>query len=52
MLLINCYNCGDELVEQGGLLFSPPKNGIINKYHFCVCCFEEIIPGMPYEYRQ
>ncbi len=39
----NCDNCGEELKEFGGLLFSPPnKENKVEKFHLCVNCYEKI----------
>jgi len=40
---IKCDICGEELLELGALLFSPPnKNKLCNKYHICNNCFKDI----------
>jgi len=39
-----CDKCGNELIEFGGLLFSPPDDfGNTRKWHLCKKCYEEII---------
>lgn len=36
-----CDRGGSELIEPGGLLFSPPDaGGLVKKYHLCRECFE------------
>jgi hypothetical protein len=38
-----CDKCIQELVDYGGLLFSPPDNDRkVTKYHLCKKCFAEI----------
>ena len=41
-----CDFCGKELVEFGAILFSPPKEHDVKKYHVCVNCFEEMMKGV------
>lgn len=41
---INCDICQKPLTEQGGLLFSPPINGLVKKTHYCVSCFKDALP--------
>ena len=38
-----CDKCGDELVDYGAILLSPPdeKSQVI-KFHICKPCYEEI----------
>ncbi|OHA25873.1 MAG: hypothetical protein A3D56_01760 [Candidatus Taylorbacteria bacterium RIFCSPHIGHO2_02_FULL_45_35] len=39
-----CDFCKRELIQVGGLLFSPPtKEGKVRKYHLCRSCFRRII---------
>lgn len=51
-LWITCDSCGDDLEDQGGLLFGPPRLidfGSIPqaaKYHLCVECFETVCSTM------
>jgi hypothetical protein len=41
-----CDFCGNELVEFGGLLFSPPDaDGRVDKQHVCVECYGRIVHG-------
>jgi len=37
-----CDKCGKELDDFGGILFSPPKGNIVEKYHLCKACYKEI----------
>jgi len=44
-----CDKCGNELIEFGGLLFSPPDtSGRTRKWHLCKTCYEEIIKEFKY----
>ncbi|MDQ5886050.1 MAG: hypothetical protein QG628_447 [Patescibacteria group bacterium] len=37
-----CDKCGQELLDYGGILLSPPDSfGKVQKYHLCVTCYEE-----------
>jgi len=38
-----CDFCGNELVAFGAILFSPPKEHDVKKYHVCVDCYNEMI---------
>ena len=40
---IKCDFCPNELEVFGGLIFSPPKDGICQKRHICVECFPKLI---------
>lgn len=42
MIKPKCDICGEELVEYGALLFSPPKQGNVEKKHICVKCYNLI----------
>lgn len=38
-----CDDCGQELVDFGAILLSPPKaDSTVMKYHLCVVCYERI----------
>lgn len=38
-----CDKCGEELVELGAILLSPPNTASeVKKYHLCVNCYTEI----------
>lgn len=37
-----CDSCGTELTEYGALLFSPPRDRDVKKYHLCVACYEHM----------
>jgi hypothetical protein len=39
---IKCDNCFKELLEQGALIFSPPKGNIVRKIHICTECWHKI----------
>lgn len=41
-LIINCDCCGEVLTKPGALLFSPPMEKFVWKYHFCVSCYDKI----------
>lgn len=36
---VRCDKCGDELTQQGGLLFGPPIANKTAKYHLCNKCY-------------
>jgi len=39
-----CDKCEEELVEFGGILFSPPdEKSTVKKFHLCKTCYENII---------
>jgi len=38
-----CDKCKKELKEFGGILFSPPKDNIVRKFHICVKCYAEMV---------
>ncbi len=47
-LQITCRRCKEELNEQGGLLFAPPKpewwdDWASLKYHLCNTCFVDVL---------
>lgn len=36
-----CDKCGDELVDFGAILFSPPdEESTVKKFHICKSCYE------------
>lgn len=35
----NCARCKKPFDEPGGLLFSPPADDLVAKYHLCPDCF-------------
>jgi hypothetical protein len=37
-----CDNCKKELKEFGAILLSPPKNGLVVKYHLCGACYKKV----------
>ncbi len=37
-----CDRCKKELNDFGALLFSPPKNKGVKKFHICNECYEKI----------
>jgi len=37
-----CDKCKKELEDYGALLFSPPNENNVKKYHLCKSCFEKI----------
>lgn len=42
-----CRRCGNELMEYGALLFSPPDDGgFVSKGHLCVGCYRAVIDDM------
>ena len=40
-LKINCNACGKAIKEPGALIFSPPENDMVQKWHMCKPCWEE-----------
>ena len=39
-----CDKCKNELIDYGGLLFSPPdEKGMAKKWHLCKECYEGMI---------
>lgn len=38
-----CAKCRQELEVYGGLVFSPPDNDLVTKYHVCVTCWEKFV---------
>lgn len=42
MINPTCDKCKQELTEFGALLFSPPKENKVTKYHLCVACYDDI----------
>lgn len=41
-----CDKCKKELDDFGALLFSPPENNNVHKFHICKTCYEEIKKGL------
>lgn len=41
-----CDKCKEGLKEFGGILLSPPKGGMVKKFHLCCKCYEEISKGL------
>ena len=37
-----CDFCGKELEDFGGILFSPPKDGLVRKLHVCRDCYLDL----------
>lgn len=35
-----CDLCKNELKDFGALLFSPPNDNIVEKYHICKYCYK------------
>lgn len=42
MIKPTCDKCNKELIDFGALLFSPPENNMVKKYHICKNCYTEI----------
>ena len=38
-----CDFCKKELTDYGALLFSPPKDHDVKKYHVCKSCYKKIL---------
>lgn len=34
-----CSVCGNQMSGQGAVVFSPPQNGTVHKYHVCPSCW-------------
>ena len=43
MIKITCDYCGKELDALGALLFSPPDENQVKKYHICYDCFNNTV---------
>lgn len=42
-----CDKCGEELVEFGAILFSPPdEESTVKKFHICKSCYKEIVSDL------
>jgi len=41
-----CDFCGRELEDFGGILFSPPEDGLVRKSHVCRECYLKIAEGL------
>lgn len=39
MIAVACAECGCELDEPGALMFGPPVDGRVEKFHVCVACW-------------
>ena len=38
-----CDKCGDELIDFGGILLSPPnEKSEVKKFHLCKSCYEKL----------
>lgn len=42
-IVVHCFKCGKELDETGGLLFTPPYNACVVKYHLCRGCWNKLL---------
>jgi hypothetical protein len=38
-----CDKCGDEIQFNGALVFSPPENKTVSKYHICLACWVDLL---------
>lgn len=45
MIAVTCSRCGEELTAPGGLMFSPPLDGVWNvvKFHLCAECWPVVL---------
>lgn len=43
MLKIKCDKCNKELDKQGALVFSPPCNSKVLKWHLCIECHRSLV---------
>lgn len=41
-----CDKCKKELKEFGGILLSPPKKNVVQKFHLCPKCYLKIFRGL------
>ena len=42
-----CVFCGQELLEFGAILLSPPnKEGLVEKWHICTLCYRNRIVAL------
>lgn len=41
-----CDSCKKELKKFGGILLSPPKKGMVKKFHLCVACYDKLLKEM------
>jgi hypothetical protein len=41
-----CDKCKKELKEFGGILLSPPKKNMVEKFHLCQKCYREVSRGL------
>lgn len=42
-----CDKCGQELIEFGAILLSPPDaQNMVKKFHVCVACYETMLSEM------
>ena len=39
---IKCNKCGNTLRKPGGLLFSPPIDQTVYKFHICFECYKKL----------
>lgn len=46
MLKIICSICDIELKDFGALLFSPPKESEVKKFHICKECYNELFKNI------
>lgn len=42
MIAVTCAECGQELDEPGALVFGPPVDGRVEKFHVCVACWRPL----------
>jgi hypothetical protein len=40
---IKCDRCGDKIKTAAALVFSPPKDRQVNKFHICCECWVELV---------
>ena len=41
-----CDFCKKELDDFGGILFSPPENGLVKKFHVCRDCYADLVKNI------
>jgi hypothetical protein len=49
MIMPMCDFCGKELVDFGGILFSPPEGGLVKKFHVCRECYVGLVKNINLE---
>ena len=48
-LVVHCCRCGEKLAQQGALVFSPPIDDHVVKFHVCVACWGDVAAAITEE---